>query len=47
MDPDVEERGVAIEAIATLVNIKHVMVNLVLEPAGIPKRKGRYHPTTY
>jgi hypothetical protein len=32
----VEERRVAIEAITTLVNIKHVMADLILKPAGVP-----------
>src|SRR2546421_12377868 len=36
MDISVEERRVAIEVIATLVNIKHVMADLILKPAGIP-----------
>ncbi len=36
MDIGVEERRVAIEVIATLVKIKHVMADLILKPAGIP-----------
>src|SRR5690242_2686127 len=36
MDVDDEERKVAIEAIATLVHIKHTMVELLLKPAGVP-----------
>ena len=36
MDIGVEERRVAIEAIATLVKIKHVMADLILKPAGVP-----------
>lgn len=36
MDIGVEERKVAIEAIATLVKIKHVMADLILKPAGVP-----------
>lgn len=36
MDPGIEERRVAIETIATLVNIKSTMVNLILQPAGVP-----------
>lgn len=42
MDIGVEERLVAIEAIATLVNIEHTMVELILKPAGIPV--GIYRP---
>jgi len=37
MDASIEGRKVAIEAIATLVNIKHVMVDLILKPAGVPQ----------
>ena len=36
MEPGIEERRVAIEAIATLAHIKRVMVDLILRPAGIP-----------
>lgn len=36
MDLGIEERRVAIEAIATLAHIKRVMVDLILKPAGIP-----------
>lgn len=36
MEIGVEERRVAIEAIATLVKIKHVMADLILKPAGVP-----------
>lgn len=36
MDISVEERRVAIQAIATLAHYKNVMVNLILKPAGIP-----------
>lgn len=36
MDIGVEERRVAIEAIATLVKIKHIMADLILKPAGVP-----------
>jgi len=37
MDVGAEGRKVAIEAIATLANIKHVMAELVLKPAGVPE----------
>lgn len=37
MDMGIEERRVAIEAIATLAHIKRVMVDLILKPAGVPK----------
>ncbi len=36
MDLGVEGRKIAIEAIATLVHIKHTMVELLLKPAGVP-----------
>jgi len=36
MKSGVEERRVAIEAIATLVNIRRAMAELILRPAGIP-----------
>lgn len=36
MDITVEEERVAIEAIATLVNVKRVMAELILKPAGVP-----------
>jgi len=36
VDPDVDERRVAIEIIATLVNLKSAMWELVLKPAGVP-----------
>ncbi len=36
MDIGIEERRVAIEAISTLANIKRVMVELILKPAGVP-----------
>jgi hypothetical protein len=36
MDLGVEERRVAIEVIATLVNIKSAMADLLLKPAGVP-----------
>src|SRR2546430_6867693 len=36
MDIMVEEERVAIEAIATLVNVKRVMAELILKPAGVP-----------
>lgn len=35
MDLGIEGRRLAIEAIATLVNVKHTMAELLLEPAGI------------
>jgi len=35
MEINIEERRVAIEAIATLVNIKRMMAELILEPAGV------------
>ncbi len=36
MDVGVEEKEVAIEVIATLVNIKDTMCNRILKPAGVP-----------
>jgi hypothetical protein len=36
MEAGIEARRVAMEAIATLVQIKHVMVELILKPAGVP-----------
>jgi hypothetical protein len=36
MERELEERRVAIEAIATLVHIKNTMVGLILKPAGVP-----------
>jgi hypothetical protein len=36
MDLGVEERRVAIEAIATLAHFKRVMTDLILKPAGVP-----------
>ncbi|MCX9025183.1 MAG: restriction endonuclease [Candidatus Methanoperedens sp.] len=36
MEINIEERRVAIEAIATLVNIKATMAELILKPAGVP-----------
>jgi hypothetical protein len=36
MEIGVEERRLAIEAIATLVNHKNVMIELILKPAGVP-----------
>lgn len=45
MDTGVEERRVVIEAIATLVKIKHVMADLILRPAGIPSEI--YRPLLY
>lgn len=36
MDLGIEERRVAIEAIVTLVNLKNVMADLILKPAGVP-----------
>jgi hypothetical protein len=38
MDLGVEERRVAIEAIATLAHIKRVMTDLLLKPAGVPPK---------
>lgn len=38
MELGVEGRKVAIEAIATLVNVKHTMAELLLKPAGIPSQ---------
>ena len=38
MELGVEWRRLAIEAIATLVNVKRVMAELLLEPAGIPSQ---------
>jgi len=45
MDLGVEGKRVAIETIATLVNIKNVMGDLLLRPAGIPPEL--YHPLLY
>ncbi len=45
MDPGVEGRRLAIEAIATLVNIKSAMAELVLKPAGVPPEI--YRPLLY
>ncbi len=36
MDIGVEEQRTAIEVIATLVNVRQAMVNLILKPAGVP-----------
>lgn len=36
MSLNIEEKRVAIEAIATLVNIKKAMADLILKPAGVP-----------
>ena len=36
MDVGIEEKEVAIEAIATLVNIKDTMCNRILKPSGVP-----------
>ena len=41
----VEERRVALEAIATLVHIKRVMADLILKPAGVPAEI--YQPLLY
>ncbi len=38
MNIGVEERRLAIEIIATLVNIKKVMAELILQPAGVPPK---------
>lgn len=43
MDIEVEERRVAIEALATLANLKNVMVELILRPAGVPDEVYRPH----
>lgn len=45
MDIGIEERRVAIEAIATLVNIKNVLADLILKPAGVPAEI--YQPLLY
>ena len=45
MDLGVEGKRVAIEAIATLVNVKNVMGDLILRPAGIPHEL--YRPLLY
>ena len=45
MEIGVEERRLAIEVIATLVNIKSTMVELILKPAGIPPDV--YRPLLY
>src|SRR5947209_3419 len=45
MELGTEERKVAIEAITTLVKIKHVMVELILKPAGVPSEI--YRPLLY
>ena len=37
MDLRIEERRVANEAIATLVNIKSTMADMLLKPAGVPE----------
>lgn len=37
MDISVEEQRLIIEIIATLVNIKTTMINLILKPAGVPR----------
>jgi phage anti-repressor protein len=37
MDLRIEERRVANEAIATLVNIKNTMAEMILKPAGVPE----------
>lgn len=37
MDSGIERRKLAVEAIATLANIKNVMAELLLKPAGVPK----------
>ena len=42
MEVGVDERGLVIEAIATLAYLKSDMVNFVLEPAGVPQ--GIYRP---
>ncbi|GEM_PF-3687539 len=42
MEINIEERHVTIEAIATLVNIKGTMAELILKPAGVPREI--YHP---
>ncbi len=45
MDITVEEERVAVEAIATLVNVKRVMAELILKPAGVPP--AIYSPLLY
>ncbi len=45
MDVIIEEQKVAIEAIATLVNVKSVMAELLLKPAGVPLEI--YRPLLY
>jgi hypothetical protein len=37
MDLGIQEHQVAMEAIATLVNVKRVMCDLILKPAGVPR----------
>jgi hypothetical protein len=37
MDLGIDERRIAIEAIATLVHVKNVMADLILKPAGVPR----------
>jgi hypothetical protein len=37
LDTNLEERRVAVELIATLANVKNVMVDLILKPAGVPQ----------
>ena len=36
MTTDVEAKGLVAEIIATLVNIKRTMADLILQPAGLP-----------
>jgi hypothetical protein len=45
MDLGIEGKRVAIETIATLVNVKNVMGDLILRPAGIPPEL--YGPLLY
>ena len=45
MEINIEERRVAIEAIATLVNVKGTMAELILKPARVPREI--YRPLLY
>ncbi len=45
MDSDVEARRLAIEAIASLVDLKHTMAEMILRPAGVPTEV--YGPLMY
>jgi hypothetical protein len=37
METGIDEQRVIIEAIATLVNIRQAMAELILKPSGVPK----------